>query len=62
VGGDGAGPVLRGEIGRAGFASGMQGTGIRDQGTGKGGGGRGSRANGYPFTPASTLAGDPDSR
>ena len=31
-GGDGAGPVLRGEIGREGFASGMQGTGIRDQG------------------------------
>ena len=30
-GGDGAGPVLRGEIGREGVASGMQGTGIRDQ-------------------------------
>jgi len=30
-GGDGVGPVLRGEIGREGFASGMQGTGIREQ-------------------------------
>jgi hypothetical protein len=29
--GDGAGAVLRGEIGREGFASGMQGTGIREQ-------------------------------
>ena len=28
--GDGAGPVLRGEIGREGFASGMRGTGIRE--------------------------------
>jgi hypothetical protein len=30
-GGDGVGPVLRGEIGREGFASGMQGTGNREQ-------------------------------
>jgi hypothetical protein len=29
--GDGAGPVLRGEIGREGFASGMQGSGNREQ-------------------------------
>ena len=50
---------MRGEIGREGFASGMQGTGIREQGTGKGGAGGVREANGYTFPPASKLAGNP---
>ena len=60
-GGDGARPVLRGEIGREGFASGMQGTGIREQA-------RTVRERfasewlPHTFPLASKLAGDPDSR